>query len=80
MMLTAIKERRVVVPDTYLTPVQTGQQLGLTTGALAQMRYLGTGPKFLKFSARAVRYRQHDIDEWVRATERRRTDDRPGVA
>ena len=66
-------------PSTMLTPAQLSAQLGLTTGALAQMRYLGRGPTFLKLSARAVRYRQTDVDAWVAAAERTRTDDRVGA-
>lgn len=72
------------MPDTatgaMLTPSQLAEQLGLTTGSLAQMRYLGRGPRYLKLTARAVRYRQTDVDAWVAAAERSRTDDRGSAA
>lgn len=38
-------------------------QLG--EGQLAQLRYLGTGPKFLKPSPRTVLYCKGDLDEWL---------------
>jgi len=66
--------------QTLLTPVMAAGQLGMTPGALAQWRYLGTGPSFLKLGGRAVRYRQSDLDAWLETTVRTRTDDRPGAA
>lgn len=51
--------------DTLLTPAQAGAQVGLTPGALAQLRYTGGGPRFVKLTAKAVRYRQVDLDAWV---------------
>ena len=58
-----------------LTPAQAVAQLGLTTGALAQLRYLGTGPQFIKLTAKAVRYLQSDIDAWVARKSRTSTRD-----
>ena len=34
-----------------LTPDEAGEQLGLSTGALAQLRYMGGGPCFIKLTA-----------------------------
>jgi hypothetical protein len=48
-----------------LTPEEAGAQLGLTPGALAQLRYIGGGPRFIKLTAKAVRYRQSDLDAWI---------------
>jgi predicted DNA-binding transcriptional regulator AlpA len=59
--------------EALLTPAQAGELLGLSVPALAQMRYLGSGPKFLKLTARAVRYRRSDIDQWVESTARTST-------
>ncbi len=53
--------------DQLLTPAQAGAMLAMSKGALAQLRYLGTGPKFVKLSGRSVRYRQRDLDEWISA-------------
>lgn len=47
------------------TPAAVAEYLGTTTGNLAQMRYLGTGPKFLKLGKKAVRYRETDIQVWL---------------
>lgn len=51
--------------EQLLTPAQAGELLAMTKGALAQLRYLGTGPRFVRVSGRAIRYREHDLDEWV---------------
>lgn len=37
----------------------------LNEGQLAQLRYLGTGPKFMKPSPRTVLYTKGDLDEWL---------------
>ena len=50
-----------------LTPAEAGEQLGLTPAALAQLRYTGGGPCFIKLTAKAVRYRQSDLDSWIAA-------------
>lgn len=44
-----------------------------TTGALAQMRYLGTGPQFIKIGGKSVRYRRSDINAWLEQKTRQRT-------
>lgn len=51
--------------DNLLTPAQAGHQLGMTVAAMAQLRYLGKGPQFVKLTGRAIRYRQADIDSYV---------------
>ncbi len=48
-----------------LTPQQAGDILGMSRGSLAQMRYLGTGPVYVKLSAKAVRYRAADLEAWI---------------
>lgn len=55
----------------YLTPEQVaGIAPGFTVGALAQMRYKGVGPKYLKPSAKRVLYRRQDVVDWLEASER----------
>ena len=66
--------------DPLLSPVQAGTKVGYTTGALAQLRYLGTGPKFIKLSARVVRYRESDLDEWIESSDRTQTGRSPDAA
>lgn len=61
-----------IVPD-LLTPAQLGEYLGLTVGALAQMRYRGNGPKFIKLGGKQVRYRESDVQAWLDQQTRDRT-------
>ncbi len=58
-----------------LTPAEASAQLGLTQGALAQLRYTGGGPLFIKLTAKAVRYRQSDLDSWIASRARQNTRD-----
>ncbi len=51
--------------EQLLTPTQAGDLLAMTKGALAQLRYLGSGPRFVRVSGRAIRYRPQDLDEWI---------------
>jgi hypothetical protein len=46
---------------------QAARYLGTTIGALAQLAYVGKGPKFYKPSPRRVYYRKSDLDAWVNA-------------
>lgn len=38
--------------------------LGITRDKLAQLRYRGTGPSFVKVG-REIRYRWIDVDQWI---------------
>lgn len=53
--------------DQLVLPQTVADYLGTTTGNLAQMRYRGTGPKFVKLGHRAIRYRWSDVEAWVEA-------------
>lgn len=53
---------------------------GLTPGQSAQLRYHGTGPKFVKVTGRQVRYRWSDIEAWIDQRTKQRTDDRSPAA
>lgn len=46
---------------------------GLTPGLLAQLRFKGRGPKFLKPSPRTVVYRWSDVEAWLNSTEQTST-------
>lgn len=46
-------------------PREVAGYLGMTEGALAQMRYRGTGPAFIKAGPRKVLYRWEDVDAWL---------------
>jgi len=61
------------------TPQQVAPVLHTTPEALAQKRYLGTGPKFVKLGRR-VFYKWADVHAWIDQNTMQRTDDRRGAA
>lgn len=66
------------LPAPLLTETQAAEILQLTPRALQAWRYQGRGPRFVKISARAVRYRLDDLEEWIETRLRRSTSD-PGL-
>ncbi|MFC3300204.1 Predicted transcriptional regulator [Arthrobacter agilis] len=60
--------------DRIYTPAELGSKLNKTPASLAQWRYMGMGPKFVKIG-RAVRYRESDINAWLDGQTRQRTGD-----
>jgi hypothetical protein len=56
------------------TPADVAKYLHTTVESLAQKRYLGTGPKFIK-AGHKVLYRWSDVLEWLDQNTRQRTDD-----
>lgn len=59
-------EERLVVPDVI------AEYLGVSSRQLAQMRYMGTGPEFIKIGSR-VRYRMSAVVEWLDGQRRTQT-------
>ena len=61
-------------------PPPVAKLLGTTEDGLAQMRYRGTGPKFIR-RGRRILYRWSDVRDYLDANTRQRTegrrDDRP---
>ena len=55
-----------------LTPTQVAARCGLSRSTLAKQRLRGEGPMFVKIGA-AVRYREDDVQEWLKAQPRRRS-------
>jgi predicted DNA-binding transcriptional regulator AlpA len=55
-----------------LTPTELGTMLHKTPASLAQWRYMGFGPQFVKIG-RAVRYRDSDVTAWLDAQTRQQT-------
>jgi len=47
-----------------MTPLDVSRYLGVPPGTLANWRYLGRGPAFLRVG-RHVRYRTADVTAWV---------------
>lgn len=60
------------VMERLIAPADLAEQLSVTIGQLAQMRYLGTGPEYVKVGTR-VRYAPSDVQAWLAAQRRART-------
>nr|WP_110881806.1 helix-turn-helix domain-containing protein [Mycolicibacterium vulneris] len=58
----------------HATPAELAEYLHTTTASLAQDRYRGTGPKFIK-RGRRVLYRWSDILEWLESNTFQLTND-----
>jgi len=56
-----------------LTTEQLSAELEMSVEALAQWRYRGMGPRFIK-EGRWVRYRRCDVDAWLESRVHDRTD------
>jgi hypothetical protein len=54
------------MPPETGTPAQVAEVLHTTEANLAQLRYRGTGPKFIK-AGRRVLYRWADVNAWLDA-------------
>lgn len=55
-----------------MSPADLGRKIGKSPAALAQWRYLGIGPKFIKLG-RSVRYRTSDVEAWLDSQTMQRT-------
>lgn len=49
------------------------QFLGISVRTLERYRVSGTGPRFCRLGRRLVRYREADLEEWVRRSLRAST-------
>jgi predicted DNA-binding transcriptional regulator AlpA len=52
-------------PDALLNEIQAAIALGFSPRTLQKWRQKGTGPKVVKVSAKAVRYRKCDLAAWA---------------
>jgi predicted DNA-binding transcriptional regulator AlpA len=59
-----------------LSQRQVAMRLGVSARTIEGWRARGVGPPFLRLSARAVRYRSSDLEQWL---DRRRVADEPGL-
>ncbi len=55
--------------DDLLTPAELAAKLHTKPAQLAQWRYRGLGPKFIKLG-KSIRYRISDVDAWLDAQTR----------
>ncbi|MDW5613242.1 DNA-binding protein [Mycolicibacterium sp. D5.8-2] len=62
------------------TSKEVASYLHTTEAGLAQMRYRGIGPKFVKVGPRKVIYRWSDVKAYLEANTCQRTDDPRGAA
>lgn len=62
------------------TPKEVAAYLHTSEAGLAQLRYRGVGPKFIKVGPRKVIYRWSDVREYLDANTCQRTDDPRGAA
>lgn len=72
-MTTTIETAGNILVPALHTPAALGERLGLSVGALAQMRYRGNGPKFIKLGGRQIRYSEADVQTWLDQQTRDRT-------
>jgi predicted DNA-binding transcriptional regulator AlpA len=56
--------------ETLLTTVEASNVLRLSARTLEDMRWRGGGPRYLRLSRNAIRYRQSDLMEWAEAKAR----------
>ena len=59
-------EGDMIMDDSLLTPAEAALIAGMTTAALAQLRYLGKGPDFYRLGPRTIRYARSEFVEWIR--------------
>ena len=52
--------------DRLLTPEEVAGKLGVKKGLLNRWRFLGTGPAYVKVSARTIRYPAAALDAFIR--------------
>lgn len=63
-----------MIPE-LATPAEVAKALHTTPASLAQMRYRGDGPKYVRAGRRRVLYRWVDVEQWLTESLRVRTDD-----
>jgi len=55
--------------DPLLSPDQLAEYTGIKKAVWAQLRYMKTGPKYIKPSPRKILYRKSRVDEWLKQQE-----------
>lgn len=63
--------------EILLDTKQAAEVLGMKPSALENWRWTGKGPRFVKLSARAIRYRREDLEEFIADRLRTSTSDKP---
>jgi predicted DNA-binding transcriptional regulator AlpA len=68
-MAKIVKDFMAKEADPLITPKELAESLGVSENTLGIWRHKGTGPKFLKLSRRAVRYRTSAKQTWLDSRE-----------
>ena len=68
--------RCVTPPPVLLKVREAAARLGLSKSTLDKWRCAGKGPRFIKSTARAVRYDPADLDAWICAQRRSSTSEK----
>lgn len=58
-----------------LAEKEVAKKLGFSPRTLQKWRRTGSGPVFMRISPRCVRYREEDLEAWVKERRRRSTSD-----
>lgn len=58
-----------------LTEKEAAERIGFSPRFLQERRWKGAGPRFVRVSARAVRYRPEDLEAWAESLLRTSTSD-----
>jgi hypothetical protein len=61
------------VNEEFILPVHVAELTGLPVGALAQLRYMGRGPRFYKPTPKKVLYKRSEVIAWVEASAQTQT-------
>jgi predicted DNA-binding transcriptional regulator AlpA len=69
-----------MVPQEILTERQVSDWIGLSEPTLFRHRRDGTGPTFIRLSARRLGYRRSAVEAWLQGRERDRISDVDEVA
>ncbi len=57
-------------PNQLLTEKEAAKLICYTQRALQNWRLRGGGPRYVKVSARSIRYQRRDVIEWIEARKR----------
>lgn len=64
--------------DQLLTEKEAAELICYTPRALQNWRVRGGGPKYVKVSARSIRYQRRDVLNWINARKRGNTSEQFG--
>lgn len=48
-----------------LTAAQAAERVGLTTRTLCTYRKEGTGPSYVRYGTRTIKYPENELNEWI---------------